>query len=74
MCGGMRGAARGHTQRGARGAGRGQFPVSAAVRVNPVIHAHTVELETKVAEDYAMFYNHGEGHYYDYAKRMLTPK
>ena len=43
MCGGMSGAARGHTQRGARGAGRGQFPVSAAVRVSPVIHAHRAE-------------------------------
>ena len=26
-----------------------------------------LELETKVAEDYTKFYNHGEGPYYDYA-------
>ena len=37
---------------------------SAALSLQSTFNTFTVELETKVAEDYAKFYNHGEGHYF----------
>ena len=57
-----RGGARRQLEEDVRGADGEEQPGDLpAAQVRWVLH---VELQTKVAEDYAKFYNHGEGPYY----------